>query len=244
MARASARLNAVRFYAALQAQDTIAACGSLFRNAIATLEFDTFACGEVDIADRDLNVFYIIDWPAEWWNFYRSSGFIERDPLLDYMESHPKPFLWSELKNDRGFTKIGREALKLLAEHGWTEGLAVPVARGSTRYGLVSIAGHAKVISSHQRALLCLISEQLLTRIRAFGSRREFAAPPVGLTKREIDCLQLVALGYSDFEIAKALGISASTAHQHVEGGRKRLKAKSRAQMAARSVSLGIVSDT
>jgi LuxR family quorum-sensing system transcriptional regulator CciR len=77
--------------------------------------------------------------------------------------------------------------------------------------------------------------------VRSLGQRREFPAPPAGLSRREIDCLKLVALGYSDIEIAATLGISKSTAHQHVEGGRKRLKAKSRAQSAALGVSFGII---
>ena len=58
---------------------------------------------------------------------------------------------------------------------------------------------------------------------------------------REIDCIRLVALGCSDQDIADAIGISRYTAHRHVEGGRRKLNAKTRAHMAALGVSLGIV---
>jgi DNA-binding CsgD family transcriptional regulator len=67
-----------------------------------------------------------------------------------------------------------------------------------------------------------------------------YALPPAGMSKREIEAARLVALGCSDADIAAHLGISESTAHKHVESGRRRLSAKNRAHMAALSLSLGI----
>jgi DNA-binding CsgD family transcriptional regulator len=63
-----------------------------------------------------------------------------------------------------------------------------------------------------------------------------------GLSIREIEAVRHVAVGRSDAEIAEQLGISKSTAHKHVESARGRLKAKSRAHLAALAISLGIVS--
>jgi hypothetical protein len=37
------------------------------------------------------------------------------------------------------------------------------------------------------------------------------------------------------------MGVSQITAHQHVEGARKRLQARSRASMVAKGITLGIV---
>ena len=241
MANDPSGFNAVKFYAELQKQDNIISCASLFKRTVAHFGFDTFACGEVDVAYRDRNVFYIIDWPESWRKFYVGTGLIERDPLLGALGARRKSFTWSELRKDQKLSQVGRDALRLAAEHGWTEGLAVAVPRGGTRYGLVSLVGHSKLLTDYQRSLLCLISECLLTRIRSLEPRPEFPAPPAGLSMREIDCLRLVALGCSDQEIADALGIARPTAHQHVEGGRRKLKARTRAQMTALGVSLGII---
>jgi DNA-binding CsgD family transcriptional regulator len=71
--------------------------------------------------------------------------------------------------------------------------------------------------------------------------REGFAAPPVGLTGREIECVRMVAQGFSDNAIAKALSIAPSTAHEFVEKAKRRLKTKSRAEMAAVAISLGII---
>jgi DNA-binding CsgD family transcriptional regulator len=85
-----------------------------------------------------------------------------------------------------------------------------------------------------------LISECLLSRIHALWPNVEYAMAPAGMSQREVEAARLVALGCSDLEIAAQIGISESTAHKHVEAGRKRLKARNRAHMAALSVSLGI----
>lgn len=236
-----AKFDVVRFYGELQEQDNIVSCASVFKEAVAQFGFDTFACGEADTAHRDRNVFHIIEWPDTWRKFYIGTGLIERDPLLGALSERRKSFTWSELRKDRKLSQVGREAIKLAAEHGWTEGLAVSIARGGTRFGLVSLAGHGKDLVGEERSLLCLICECLLRRIRSLEPKPAFPAPPAGLSMREIDCIRLVALGCSDPEIADALGISQSTAHQHVEGGRRKLNAKSRAHMAALGVSLGIV---
>lgn len=241
MTKGPSNFDAIEFYADLQKQDNIVSCASIFKDAVAQFGFDTFACGEVDTEYRDRNVFYILEWPETWRKFYLGTGLIERDPLLGALSERRKSFTWSELRKDRKLSQVGRDALQLAAEHGWTEGLAVSVARGGTRYGLVSLVGHSKELIDYQRSLLCLISECLLTRIRSLEPRPAFPVPPARLSMREIDCIRLVAIGCSDQEIANALRISQSTAHQHVEGGRRKLNAKTRAHMAALGVSLGIV---
>ena len=60
------------------------------------------------------------------------------------------------------------------------------------------------------------------------------------LTLRELDCLRLVAGGHSDKEIAVILGIAQSTAHEHVEAGKRKFKVSTRAEAAAVGVSLGL----
>jgi DNA-binding CsgD family transcriptional regulator len=166
---------------------------------------------------------------------------IERDPLLGALNARRKSFTWSELRKDRKLSQVGRDAIELAANYGWTEGLAVSISRGGTRFGLVSLVGHSGDLIGHDRSILCLVSECLLTHIRSLEPKPPFPAPPAGLSNREIDCIRLVALGYSDQEIADQLAISRSTAHQHVEAGRRKLHAKTRAHMAALGVSLGIV---
>jgi DNA-binding CsgD family transcriptional regulator len=236
--------DALRFYAQLQERTSVAACAELFRETVAKFGIHAFACGEIDLADRSRNVMFIAEWPKAWVRYYLKSGLVDRDPILNALQVCRSAFSFSDIRHDPRFSSLDREMVRAAAEHGWARGLAVPVARGGTRFGLVTLIGRGEEFELSQRAHLCLISECLLTRIRSLGAGVDYAAPPAGMSGREIQAARLVALGFSDAEIATQLGISESTAHKHVESGRKRLKARSRAHMAALSVSLGIAAAT
>jgi LuxR family quorum sensing-dependent transcriptional regulator len=213
----------------------------LFRSAVTPYGFDTFACGVVDLEHRERHVFYLIDWPEDWRLFYLRSGLIERDPVIDALVVRHQPFTWTDLRKDRKFKQAGREALERAAAAGWSEGLVVPLSRGARRIGLVSLVGHNTEISSEDRAFLCLISICLHTHVRTLVVNGGFAAPPAGLTSRELACIRLVALGSTDGAIAKALGIAASTAHEFIEKAKRKLKTRTRVEMVAIAAALGII---
>jgi LuxR family transcriptional regulator, quorum-sensing system regulator BjaR1 len=233
--------DAFKFNTQLRGLKTIAACADLFRSAIAPFGFDTFACGELDLKVRERTVFHIVDWPAQWRRFYLSEGLVERDPLIDALAFRHQPFTWSELRQDKKLQKIGRDVLEKAAAAGWTEGLVVPLSRGNNRIGLVSMVGHDTNIGSEDRAFLCLISICLHGHARSLVRREGFAVPPAGLTGREVQCVRLVAQGFSDNEIAKRLSIAASTAHEFVEKAKHRLKTRTRVEMVAIAAALGII---
>jgi LuxR family transcriptional regulator, quorum-sensing system regulator BjaR1 len=236
------RPSAVEFYRALQECPDIDACAALFKTFVVAYNVDVFACGEVDLDNKDLTVFHIIEWPENFRKFYRAANLVERDPVVEGLRHFRAPFTWADLRRQRLLDPVGSERLRrLVLQHGWRDGLVVPVARGGTCYGLVSLVGRSPLLSAQSRTHLSLASECLLARIRAFGPPDTFPAPPSGLTPREVSALRLVALGCADADIAESMGVSQITAHQHVEGARKRLQARSRASMVAKGMTLGVV---
>lgn len=50
------------------------------------------------------------------------------------------------------------------------------------------------------------------------------------LSKRQLQCLQWVSVGKSDWEIGRILGISQHTVHRHIEGAKKKLNVSTRVQ--------------
>jgi len=228
----------------LQGQTSVAACADRFRAAVSRFGIEGFACGELDLADRDRNVMFIAEWPQAWLRFYVKSGFLKRDPVVNAVTLYRKPFSFGEIVRDARFSNLDRDTLRAAAAQGWTQGLAVPVSRGGSRFGLVVLLSRGDELDPALRLYFCLISECLLNRVRSLSHDAEYAMPPAGMSQREIEAVRLVALGCPDAEIAAKLGISESTAHKHVESARKRLKAKSRAHLAALSVSLGIAAAT
>jgi LuxR family transcriptional regulator, quorum-sensing system regulator BjaR1 len=236
------RPSAVEFYRALQECRDIDACAALFKTFVAAYNVDVFACGEVDLDNKDLTVFHIIEWPEKFRKFYHAANLVERDWVVEGLRHFNAPYTWTDLRRQRTLDPAGAETVRrLVRQYGWRDGLVVPIPRGGTCYGLVSLVGRSPLLSAQSRTHLSLASECLLARIRAFGPPHTFPAPPSGLTRREINALRLVALGYTDADIAESMGVSQITAHQHVEGARKRLRARSRASMVAKGMTLGIV---
>jgi len=217
-------------------------CSQIFRKTLASFEINTFACGQVDLVVRERNVFYAIDWPETWRKFYLSAGVLERDPLLDALKRRRKPFTWSELRSARAIVPIGSEALRLAAEHGWTEGLAVPIPHGKNRCGLVSLAGPRGPIGEAEKSLLAILSLSFYERQRSFAPDHGFPIAPIGLSKREIDCLRLIAHGATDREVGRTLGISVETAHEYFEKAKKKLRVSTRAEAVAIAISCAIIS--
>jgi DNA-binding NarL/FixJ family response regulator len=64
---------------------------------------------------------------------------------------------------------------------------------------------------------------------------------PYKLTKREVDVLNLVAVGITDKQIGKRLAISAETVHKHVAKIRKKMSARSRTEAAVRAIREGLL---
>ena len=217
------------------------ACAGLFRAAIAEFGFTTFACGQIDLVVRSRNVFYIVDWPESWLKFYVASSLIERDPVVDAIIRRRAPVSWSEMQVDHRLAGLGTNALRESNRHGWTEGFAVPIPNGDRHCGLVSLAGARGPIGAEEKSLLAILSLCLYVRARSLAPVHGFAVPPSGLTAREIECLQLIAVG-NGFEAAGAkMGISPDTAREHFDNAKYKLKISSRGHTIAIAVTLGIV---
>lgn len=220
---------------------TLPECAALFSAAIQPFGFDTFASGEVDLVDRERTVFHLIEWPERWRQYYFSSGLLERDPIVSELATRREPFTWSELREDRKLEQAGRDALNKARKAGWTEGLVVPIGRTGARVGLVSMVGACARLEGETKAFLTLIAYSLDAHVRTLIGSQGFAAPPLGLTQREIEAMRLVADGRSDTAIAAAMNVAPSTAHEFVEKAKRRLKANSRAELAAIGVAMGII---
>ena len=233
--------KAIDFCMSLYRCNSLEACKEQFRKAILPAGFDTFACGEVDLANRERTVIYLLNWPDRWKKFYLASGLIGRDPVVEQLKRRKQPFQWSELRRDRRIGTAGREAMQLFRAHGWSEGLAVPLPRNDHQYGLVSLVGHGSDLNRETRDALVMMSVALYEKARRISPRLGVHLQIAGLTLRELDAVRLVARGNTDRQIGKLLNISADTAHEHVETAKRKLKTRSRSEAVAVAVSLGLV---
>jgi len=216
-------------------------CVRIFQHAVHPFNVRGFACGEIDFRVPERTVFYAFDWPKAWRDFYLQRGFRQRDPLVEALKRRREPFTWSELRRDRRWSAVGTQGLQIIAEQGWNEGLAVPIPRTEDRFGLVSLYFRDRILDPDDKAMLAMLSYCFHERLRNLSPKFGFALPPAGLTKREIETLRLIALGATDREVGRRLGISPSTAHEHFENAKAKLKVSTRAEAIALAVSLAIV---
>ena len=120
---------------------------------------------------------------------------------------------------------------------GIADGICVPCHGVGLQGGVVSFGFERLDMSPHDQHLLVLAARLGYDRMAALAGPGPQAPT---LSRRERDCLALVAEGFSDAEIADRLAIAVSTAHAHVENAKRKLDARSRAQAVARFYALGL----
>jgi Autoinducer binding domain len=123
------RPSAIEFYRALQECHDIGSCAALFKSFVAAYNVDVFACGEVDIDNKGLTVFHIIEWPEKFRKLYHAANMVERDPIVEGLRYFREPFTWTDMRRQRMLNKGEIETLRIVGQHGWRDGLVVPVAR-------------------------------------------------------------------------------------------------------------------
>ena len=140
-------------------------------------------------------------------------------------------FAWRELGSIIPLVDRHRFILARSRHHGLGEGFTVPVNVPGEPSGSCSFAVR-RGAELPRRRLLCteLIGGHAFHAARRIVMPRTQAARP-HLSRREIQCLQLLARGKTDWEIARILGISVETARQYVKRARAAYAVASRTQL-------------
>lgn len=208
---------------------------ALFREQLVFFGIDGYACGEFDLEDPARTTMFHAEWPTDWLDFYLGERLHESDPLMSRLRASPHPFTWSEAW-DTLDTRRWRQAV---LSYGWKSGLAVPVQRGNGRIGLISLTSMQEGLGKEENALLATLAALFYERARGLSAGHRLVLP--ALTPREVACLQGVAAGLDDAGIGMKIGIAASTAHEHVERAKRKLKAHTRAQAVALAIGSGLL---
>ena len=216
---------------------------ALFKERAAEFGFPVFAFGEFDSGQPWRSTMHVVEWPPEWFQLYMRDGLFELDPLLDLVRRGFTPFTWTERKELGGLSRAQIRGFDAAREFGWRGGLTISLPRGGNRFGMLSLAGSDDThVSAESRATLATMATLAYERLRSFSAINNIRSPYTsGLTDRELDSLAYVACGLSDAGVANKLGISRSTAHEHVESAKRKLGASTRAEAVALAVALGAI---
>lgn len=226
---------------ALSAADPEELTGS-FRDFMRSKGMSGLACGEIDLRDLGRTVMLAAHWPADWMEFYTREGLVFHDPAVTSLGRLNGVLDWKTLRIDCSVSVPRRRAILAAEDYGWRDGVFVPLPRGGSRWGLATVTTTEGTLSPEERAETAAALALFYERLRGLAAGRPPAKSFSGLTPRELDCLALVARGCGDEAIGERLGIARSTAHDHIERAKRRLRVTTRTEAVAIAVSLGLVS--
>lgn len=226
------RRLADRFAALAASFTSLGQLRSALGDACGQLGFDYFALlhhASLDHPDRDL--VRIDNYPGEWVDELLGDGLAADDPVHFASRRASTGFAWTDLGQIIALSRRHRSILSRSARFGLGDGFTVPVNVPGEPSGSCSFAVR-RGRSLPQRRLMCaeLVGGHAFRaarRIRDLPRRR--SRPH--LSRRELQCLRLVALGKTDLEIALILGIAHETARQYVKRARAAYDVVGRSQL-------------
>jgi LuxR family quorum-sensing system transcriptional regulator CciR len=221
------------FAEAAQSCTDLPQLGTVLDDVARELGFHYFALlDHASLSTSGSELLRIDNYPEDWVEELVSGGHAIDDPVHLASRRTNAGFGWSDLGD---LIRLERRHTRILARsrhYGLGEGLTVPANVPGEPSASCSFAVRAGREIPVAR-LLCaeLIGAHALRaarRLRAAGTR-----PRPHLSRRELECLRLVALGKTDWEIAHILGLSQHTARQYVKRARAAYDTVSRTQLVA-----------
>lgn len=218
--------------------DCAAACSSLAKLrgllawASAELGFDYFALLHHSSLESPATGLVRIDnYPGEWVEELLGEGLAADDPVHLASRRSNTGFAWAEIGSIIALSRRHRSILSRSCRFGLGDGFTVPVNVPGEPSGSCSFAvRRGRALPG--RRLMCaeLVGAHAFRAARRIEELPRRRARP-RLSRRELQCLRLAALGKTDFEIALILGIAHETARQYVKRARAAYDVVSRSQL-------------
>lgn len=171
------------------------------------------------------------NYPSDWVAEFVSRGFAANDPVHQASRSATSSFCWGELNNLVQLDRRQNLILERSRAYGLSDGMTVPINIPGEPGGSCSFAVAAREPMPH-RHFACA---EVVGRLAFDAARRILSFPQKKsrphLSRREVQCLRLVAAGKTDSEIGCILGISSETARQYVKRARTAYDCITRSQL-------------
>jgi LuxR family quorum-sensing system transcriptional regulator CciR len=221
-----------RFAEAAETCTSLAELKVLMAEIVGELGFHHFALLDHASLEKPAKGLVRLDnYPEGWVAEHRERGYPSDDPVHLASRRANTGFCWNELPTLISLDGRHKRILEESRRHGLGEGFTVPANVPGEPTASCSFV----VRSGHRLPLERLHCAELVGAFALRAARRlRPRAPPIlrpRLSRREVQCLRLLALGKTDWEIAHILGISVHTAHQYVKSARTAYGAVSRTQL-------------
>lgn len=223
-----------RFAEAVEQCGDAAQLRALVGDVARELGFHFFALlDHASIAGGHTGLFRIDNYPEEWVEELLALGLPGGDPVHLASRRTNIGFDWRELDSLIRLDWRHRRILERSRHHGLGSGFTIP----ANVPGEPSASCTFAVRTGREQPLARLRCAELVgsRALRAVRRLRTAAMPAERprLSRREVQCLRLVALGKTDWEIGRILGLSTHTARHYVKRLRAAYDTVSRAQLVA-----------
>lgn len=221
-----------RFAEAAQSCRDLPQLSALVGDAATELGFRYFALlDHASLAAQGAGLVRIDNYPEAWVRELQKCGEAADDPVHLASRRSNMGFGWCELGS---LIRLDRRHKGILARSrhfglgaGFTVPANVPGEPSASCSFAVSAGSELPAARLHCAELVGAHALCAARRLRPLARRRRRPR----LSRREIQCLRLVAMGKTDWEIATILGISVETAHQYVKRARAAYDTVSRTQL-------------
>lgn len=221
-----------RFIGEAAASSSLPELRGVIHEASAELGFSYFALVHHRAADMKSGSSLQLDnYPLAWIEQRQRLLMGVEDPVHQASRRTNVAFAWSDLASVVALSRKQRELLETSRRFGLGNGLTIPVNIPGEPHGSFSFAmrrgerlANQFTQTAHIVGAYAFDAARRLHRASAALRRRH-------LSRREIECIRLVAMGKSDWAIAKILGISFETVRQYLKHARATYGVVTRTQL-------------
>ncbi|MBO6505718.1 MAG: LuxR family transcriptional regulator [Kordiimonadaceae bacterium] len=234
-AEADIEVKVLDFVDRIRELDNVLDLEEEFAALISQYGYIQFRCGQVYQKGSGVQPRLIFGSLADDWSVhYRDQGYMFTDSSLQHGLVSKYPFFWSDQwRRDRVNDASKRMFEEALHDFNLSDGLIVPIHMEDGSVSIVSMMGDKPDTSDEIRrglGLAAMYLHEKAIKLKDHIKYQPFHDPVKKVTPRQLDCLQWVAEGKSDWEISQILQISESTVHNHVEAAKKNLGVNTRVQ--------------
>lgn len=223
---------------------TLTEVGEIFRTEIARHGYVSSACRAfVPAGDgKKLDTLLFRNSTKDWAAISDGKGLQHKSFSIVEARRRMGPFTWRDITDARPLSAGEQETWNAMLDSGWDNGFVLPVHGPGGYFAAVSMGSPERDLNlgSDNRARLHMIAAIAHERSRVLAKLALVRNPLVTMSARELECLRWVAAGKTDWEIGVILSISATTVKFHVNGARRKLGARTRAQAVARLMLSGL----
>jgi len=206
----------------------------VFQEVLGRLGFRHFACcSHVDPLRPPRAAVMLHNYPMPWVRAYSERKLVDIDPVFRHAERTLLPFSWDAPELRARLTASQREMFAEAASQGLAHGYTIPIHAPwlpGAFHASCSVVPDSPSIGTRSYFAVELMTTYLYdaaTRKRGVDFNDQ---PQNPLSRRERQCLELVAQGKSNWTIGEILGISEHTVHRHIESAKQRLGVATRIQ--------------